>query len=127
MLFELSTNVPFVFLVVRSDFALSLLEDLYFETTFAGPLLAKILVQFLNRAVLKFSHLLIYLLLVELLLSHDPCKSLAQTLFKDFHDAVECYYQIVCHRWVTFGVTWWLHFCFLQVVVWFERRTAELR
>jgi len=47
-LFEASSNLSLVFLVVSSDLTLPLLVDFYLEAALARPLLAKILIQFIH-------------------------------------------------------------------------------
>jgi hypothetical protein len=119
--------VPFVLLVVGSDFTLSLLEYLNFKATFTWPLFAKVFVKFLDRPILQVLDFLSNFLLVQLLFSHEPGESFAKTLFEDLHDAIDVNREFVCHRGVTFWITWWLHLRLLQVVIWLEWGTVKPR
>lgn len=78
VLFQLGSHVSLVLLVVGRDFGLPLLENLDFEPTFPGPLLPQVFVELFNRFVLELFNFLKDLLLVELLLGHDPGKGLQE-------------------------------------------------
>ena len=81
VLLELQANMAFVFLVVGTNFALSLLEDLNLKSALSRPLLAQVFIKLLDRFVLEVFDFLSYLLLIQLVFSHDPSKCLVEALF----------------------------------------------
>lgn len=70
---------------------------------------------------MEFFDLGVDLLLVELLLGHDPSKGLEKAAVEDLDDAVEGDHKTILHGRVALGVTWGLKLSFLEVVIGLER------
>lgn len=88
ILLEAGANLPFVFLVVCGDLGLALLENFDLETSFTGPLQAEVLLEFLDRFILPLLAVSDALLLVVLLLGHQPGEGGEEAFVENLNDAV---------------------------------------
>jgi hypothetical protein len=113
--------VPLILFIVCGDFRLTLLINFDLEPTFTRPLLPQILIKLFNGFVGELLDFLGCLLLIQLLLGHDPRETRHESILQDFYDLVNRDLQAALHGWITLWVAWWLHLCLLKEIIWLER------